>query len=159
MDRDRKSTALKDLQGRIWEEGYSRGELIGEVFADVPDALERWYAQQIPIGIFSSGSVLAQQLLFRYSSAGDLGRFLAWYFDTTSGAKADADSYRRIAGAMATPAESILFVSDITSELDAARSTGMQTRLCIRPGNRPTPDGHDYSIVRSFDGLLQQSPA
>ena len=35
MDRDRKSTPLKTLQGKIWEEGYQRGELVGEVFADV----------------------------------------------------------------------------------------------------------------------------
>ena len=87
MDRDRKSTALKVLQGKIWEEGYARGELVGDVFVDVPGALERWRAQHLQIGIFSSGSVLAQRLLFRHSSAGDLSRFLQWYFDTTIGAK------------------------------------------------------------------------
>ncbi len=84
MDRDRKSTALKDLQGRVWEEGYRLGELQGDVFADVPRALERWRAQGLEIGIFSSGSVLAQQLLFRHSSAGDLTGHLRWHFDTTS---------------------------------------------------------------------------
>ena len=104
MDRDRKSTALKVLQGKIWEEGYARGELVGDVFADVPGALERWRAQHLQIGIFSSGSVLAQQLLFRHSSAGDLTRFLQWYFDTTTGAKTDSESYRRIATAMGLPA-------------------------------------------------------
>jgi enolase-phosphatase E1 len=157
MDRDRKSTPLKDLQGRIWEEGYGRGELVGEVFSDVPRALERWQAQHVPVGIFSSGSVLAQQLLFRHSSAGDLARFLRWYFDTTTGAKADTDSYRRIAAAMATPAGSIVFVSDVLRELDAARGAGMQTRLCIRPGNKPPPDGHGYAVIRSFDGLVDRA--
>ena len=63
MDRDRKSTALKSLQGLIWEDGYRGGDLVGEVFADVPAALARWRAQRIDAGIFSSGSVLAQQLL------------------------------------------------------------------------------------------------
>ena len=145
MDSDSKSTELKTLQGQIWEEGYRRGELVGEVFADVPVAFERWHAQGVPIGIFSSGSVLAQQLLFRHSSAGDLTKFLRWHFDTTTGAKADADSYRRIAAAMAIPPPAILFISDVTRELDAARQAGMQTRLAVRPGNAPPPDSHGFT--------------
>ncbi len=153
MDRDRKSTALKALQGRIWEEGYGRGELVGEVFADVPGALERWRTQGLQIGIFSSGSVLAQQLLFRHSSAGDLTRFLQWYFDTTTGAKTDSNSYRRIAAAMGIPVGAILFVSDVTRELDAARSAGMNTRLSIRPGDKPPRQSHDYTMIRAFDNL------
>ena len=67
------------LQGMLWEEGYQRGELVGEVFAAVPPALARWQAAGVQVGIFSSGSVLAQQLLFRHSSAGDLTPFLRWY--------------------------------------------------------------------------------
>ena len=127
MDQDRKSTPLKALQGKIWEEGYARGELVGEVFADVPAALERWRAQDLQISIFSSGSVLAQQLLFRHSSAGDLSRFIRAYFDTTTGAKGDSESYRRIAAAMALPAPAILFVSDVTerARCRAARGHGV----------------------------------
>ena len=150
MDSDSKSTPLKTLQGKIWEAGYRRGELVGEVFADVPVAFERWYASGIQIGIFSSGSVLAQQLLFRHSSAGDLTRFLTWYFDTTTGAKTDADSYRRIATAMAIRPEAVMFISDVTRELDAARAAGMQTRLAVRPGNTPPPDGHGFATVRTL---------
>ena len=100
MDRDRKSTGLKELQGKIWEDGYRRGELVGQVFPDVPAALQRWRDQHVQVGIFSSGSVLAQQLLFRHSSAGDLTGLLQWYFDTRVGAKGEADSYRRIAQAV-----------------------------------------------------------
>ena len=44
MDRDRKSTALKSLQGRIWKGGFERDELQGTLFEDVPPALERWSA-------------------------------------------------------------------------------------------------------------------
>ena len=153
MDRDRKSTALKSLQGLIWEEGYRGGDLVGEVFADVPAALERWRAQRIDTGIFSSGSVLAQQLLFRHSSAGDLTSLLRWHFDTTTGSKTDPGSYVRIAAAIAIPPASVLFVSDIAAELDAARTAGMQTRLAIRPGNQPAPPGHGHTEIRSFDEL------
>ena len=41
MDRDRKSPALKKLQGLIWEQGYQAGELRGQVFDEVPAALFR----------------------------------------------------------------------------------------------------------------------
>ena len=153
MDRDRKSTALKDLQGRIWEEGYTRGRLVGEVFDDVPAALARWHARHMPIGIYSSGSVLAQQLLFRHSSAGDLSRFLRFYFDTAVGAKRARNSYRSIAAKMAIPAPAIRFVSDVTEELDAAREAGMQTTLSIRPGNPARPDADVHAAIRSFDEL------
>ena len=156
MDRDRKSTPLKILQGQLWEEGYLRGELVGEVFADVPPALGRWRAEGVPVGIFSSGSVLAQQLLFRHSSAGDLTPFLRWYFDTTTGKKADRDSYQRIAAAMNTRPESIVFLSDTVAELDAARAAGLSTRLSIRPGNAPPSGPHDHPTIRTFDEITSR---
>ena len=87
MDRDRKSTGLKSLQGKIWEEGYRAGDLKGEVYPDVPPALERWRGQGIDIAIFSSGSVQAQRSLFSNTAAGDLTRFIRAYFDTTTGPK------------------------------------------------------------------------
>jgi enolase-phosphatase E1 len=154
MDRDRKSPGLKALQGKIWAEGYRSGELVGEVFPDVPPALARWRSERLQIGIFSSGSVLAQQLLFRHSSFGDLTGFLQWYFDTTTGTKTDRDSYRRVAAEMEIPAEAILFVSDMTRELDAAEKAGLQCRLSIRPGNHPPPQAHGYAVVHTFDTLV-----
>jgi enolase-phosphatase E1 len=157
MDRDRKSTALKELQGKIWEEGYERGELVGEVFRDVPRALQSWHEQHLRVGIFSSGSVLAQQLLFRHSSHGDLTGFLTWYFDTRIGPKAESDSYRRIAQAVGLPAEAVLFLSDVTGELDAAYEAGMQVRLSIRPGNPSTPAGRRYEEIRSFDEVVERA--
>jgi len=152
MDRDRKSPALKELQGRIWQDGYVSGELIGEVFPDVPVALERWNRAGIAAGIFSSGSVLAQQLLFRHSSAGDLSRFLRWHFDTGVGAKGEPQSYARIASAVGAAPAQMLFVSDIVRELDAARAAGMQTMLSERPGNAVAAK-HDHPVVRTFDEI------
>ena len=152
MDRDSKSTALKALQGRIWEDGYKSGELTGTVFDDVPRAFARWQAAGTPIAIFSSGSVLAQQWLFRRSSAGDLTPFIARYFDTDVGLKRDPASYARIAAAVSLPPSSVTFVSDIVAELDAARAAGMQTIMSLRPGNHPQPP-HDHRVVRSFDEI------
>jgi enolase-phosphatase E1 len=152
MDRDRKSTALKALQGRIWEEGYQAGHLRGQVYPDVPRAFARWRAQGRDLAIFSSGSVLAQKLLFSRSEAGDLTPFLRAYFDTTTGAKVEAESYRKIARALGQAPEAVLFLSDVTAELDAARCAGMATALCVRAGN--PPPSPDHSAVRSFDEVL-----
>jgi enolase-phosphatase E1 len=152
MDRDRKSPALKELQGRIWEEGYRSGELVGQVFPDVPTALERWNRAGIAAGIFSSGSVLAQQLLFRHSSAGDLTAFLKWHFDTAVGAKGEPQSYTRIASAVGAAPAQMLFVSDIVRELDAADAAGLQTVMTLRPGNIAQPP-HTHRVVRSFEEI------
>jgi enolase-phosphatase E1 len=152
MDQDRKSTALKRIQGEIWLEGYRSGTLCGVVFDDVPPALARWRARGRGIRIFSSGSVLAQKLLFSTTSAGDLTKFFSGYFDTTTGSKNDPCSYRAIAAAFDLDASDILFISDVTRELDAARSAGMQTLLCVRPGNPPQP-AHTHAVITSFEGV------
>jgi enolase-phosphatase E1 len=152
MDQDRKSGPLKTLQGRIWEEGYARGELKGEVYPDVPTALERWTGARIDVGIFSSGSVLAQRLLFAHSNAGDLTRFLRWHFDTAIGAKIDEASYQRIVKTLAVPPSQVLFISDVVRELDAARAAGLETRLCVRlPADAPPASTHP--IVRTLDEI------
>ena len=158
MDHDRKSPALKELQGRIWEEGYRTGALAGEVFDDVAPALRRWRDRGIETAIFSSGSVLAQQLLFGYSSAGDLGPLLRFHFDTAVGPKTEAASYRRIASAIGTPPQEVVFVSDVVRELDAARAAGMQTVLCMRPGHSAPAAEHGHRIVRTFDELTFGDP-
>jgi len=152
MDQDRKSSALKNIQGRIWLQGYQSGELQGEVFQDVPPALERWHRESIDVRIFSSGSILAQRLLFSSSSAGDLTRFLKGYFDTTTGPKDEAQSYAQIARSFDVPISDILFISDVTRELDAARSAGMQTLLCVRPGNHPQPQ-HGHPTIADFETI------
>jgi enolase-phosphatase E1 len=151
MDQDRKSTALKNLQGKIWQDGYQTGELHGEVFADVPDALERWYRAGCDVRIYSSGSILAQQLLFSTTRYGDLTRFLRGFFDTTTGPKKEPSSYELIAGAFSIPASEITFISDVTGELDAAVTAGMQARLSRRPGNHPQPQ-NSYQSISSLLG-------
>ena len=62
MDRDRKSPGLKRLQGLVWQRGYRSGELKGDVFDDVPPALEGWRNAGVRVAIYSSGSILAQRL-------------------------------------------------------------------------------------------------
>lgn len=146
MDQDRKSTALKSLQGRVWQVGYRRGDLQGEVFPDVPVALEHWHRTGVDVRIYSSGSTLAQQLLFSTTRYGDLTRFLRGYFDTTTGPKTEPSSYTTIAEAYRLPASEILFISDVTRELDAAAAAGLHVLLSFRPGNPPQPANAYRSI-------------
>jgi len=153
IDLDRKSTGLKSLQGKIWREGYSDGSLQAQVFADVAPALARWRVAGLTVSIFSSGSVLAQQLLFAHTDAGDLTPFISHYFDTGVGKKGEAESYRRIANAIGFPPGELLFVSDVVSELAAAREAGMNTALSIRPGNQPQASTDQYPIIHSFDEI------
>jgi enolase-phosphatase E1 len=156
MDRDRKSTGLKALQGRIWEAGYRAGELQGkgEVYPDVRPALARWRDAGKTIAIFSSGSVQAQRNLFANTTDGDLSPFLSGYFDTTTGPKREPPSYRRIAAELRRAPEEVLFVSDVAAELDAARAAGMRTALCVRGSEAPPvgPAG-DHPRIRSFAEL------
>ena len=150
---DRKSTGLKSLQGKIWRQGYLDGSLKSQVFADVAPAFERWRSRGLSISIFSSGSVLAQQLLFAHTEVGDLTPFIDSYFDTKIGKKGEAESYRKIAEAMGFDPEQILFVSDVVGELDAASETGMKVVLSIRPGNEPLRDAEGYHSITTFDSI------
>jgi enolase-phosphatase E1 len=154
MDRDRKSPGLKSLQGQIWETGYRTGRLRGEVFDDVPAAFARWTRGGIRLAIYSSGSVLAQRLLFESTNAGDLTPFVSAFFDTAVGAKASADSYRRISKEIQDAPERILFLSDVARELEAARAAACRVALCVRPGNRAEQISADIPVVRSFDEVL-----
>ena len=151
--RDRKSTGLKSLQGKIWRQGYLDGSLKSQVFTDVAPAFERWHARGLSIFIFSSGSVLAQKLLFAHTDAGDLTRFIDDYFDTNVGKKGEAESYRRIAETMKLPAEQILFISDVIDELNAAHEAGMKVLLSIREGNAPQDNVKRCPEILSFDQI------
>lgn len=150
MDGDRKATRLKSLQGRIWQEGYASGALRGQVYPDVPPALERWSRQGRAIALFSSGSVLAQKLLFATTPAGDLTRHIRAHFDTTTGSKRDATTYARIARELDVAPSRILFLSDTPAELEAALGAGLGVAQCVRDGAAPASP---YPAIRTFDAV------
>ena len=148
MDRDRKSPGLKRIQGHIWERGFKSGELRAELFPDVAPAFSRWKGAGIDIGIYSSGSVLAQKLIFS-----ELLSHISGFFDTSVGAKRSVDSYRRIAGEFRRQPQQILFVSDVPEELNAARDAGFQVLLAVRPGNRAIEGPVSIDAITSFDAI------
>jgi enolase-phosphatase E1 len=148
---DRKEAPLKSIQGKIWKEGFESGKIRGHVYKDVPSNFRKWEDSGIRVCIFSSGSIEAQKLLFRYSEAGDLSKLISAYFDTTIGPKKESASYIKIAAELLLPPENILFLSDVQAELDAARAAEMQTMQLLREGVTPNSSGH--STVSTFDEI------
>ncbi|KAK9688892.1 hypothetical protein RND81_09G019200 [Saponaria officinalis] len=148
---DRKITALKQLQGHIWRTGFQNNEIEGVVFDDVPEALERWHASGIKVYIYSSGSRLAQRLIFGNTKFGDLRKYLSGFFDTYVGNKRETRSYVEISQSLGVDNPSqILFVTDVYQEATAAKAAGLEVIISVRPGNGPLPDNHGFKIVNSF---------
>ena len=153
MDDDVKATGLKQLQGLIWDKGFTSGEMLAHVYEDVPGAILNWNTNGLDVRIYSSGSIAAQKLFFGHTEFGDLLPQFRGHYDTTTGSKKEQASYTAIAGEFDLPPSEILFLSDVTAELDAARAAGMQTCLCLRPGNKEMPGGHGHPTVSNFTHL------
>ncbi|GAB1595578.1 acireductone synthase [Lysobacter claricitrinus] len=139
IDEDRKHTALKALQGMIWDAGYRSADFTAHLYPDAALALPEWHDAGFPLYVYSSGSVPAQRLFFGHSDAGDLTSLFSGWYDTEVGGKRDADSYRRIAENIGIAPGDIVFLSDVVEELDAARDAGMQTVLIDRRNDYPQP--------------------
>lgn len=134
---DRKEGRLKSIQGKIWKDSFESGEIRGHMYADVVPAFHRWKELGHRICIFSSGSIEAQKLIFRYSEVGDLTPLIHSYFDTAVGPKKEPSAYLAIAGALDQAPAEITFLSDSVPELDAAMEAGMQTIQVVREGTEP----------------------
>lgn len=147
--RDRKVTPLKDLQGKIWAEGYARGELVGPLFEDVPPSLRRWQQEGLILAVYSSGSIAAQQLIYQYSNHGDLRSLFSHWFDTHIGSKHDPSSYIQIAERMGCVPQAILFVSDSDSELLAASQSGLQV-VCSQRETEKLKELKTYQAIDDF---------
>lgn len=148
---DRKITALKQLQGHIWQTGFENNELEGVVFEDVPKALTNWHSLGIKVYIYSSGSRLAQRLIFGKTNYGDLRKYLCGFFDTYVGNKKETRSYIEISESLGVDKPlDVLFLTDVYQEAVAAKDAGLKVLILIRPGNGPLPENHGFKTVSSF---------
>ncbi len=150
IDHDIKFPALKELQGRIWASGYASGDLVAPLFDDVAPTLQRWHRDGYQLAVYSSGSVAAQQLLYRHSQNGNLEELFSHWFDTRIGPKQAADSYSAIAAALQLEPAEILFVSDALAEIEAAHRIGIAVNFSDRegnPGRAPGPFNAIQSLV------------
>ncbi|XP_075785589.1 enolase-phosphatase E1 isoform X1 [Pelodiscus sinensis] len=159
MSHDRKTTALKQLQGHIWRAAYTTGRMKGEVFEDVVPAIKKWKEAGMKVYIYSSGSVEAQKLLFGYSTEGDILELFDGHFDTKIGHKVESESYRRIATSLGYSTNNILFLTDVTREASAAEEADMHVAVVVRPGNAGLTDDEKsyYSLITSFSELFLPS--
>ncbi|KAG8454345.1 hypothetical protein GDO86_000833 [Hymenochirus boettgeri] len=155
MSSDRKTTALKQLQGHMWRSAYATGQIKGEVYKDVVPAVQQWKNLGMKLYIYSSGSVEAQKLLFGYSIEGDLLKLFDGHFDTTVGHKVESESYKNIADRVGCPSENILFLTDVVREAHAAKKAGLHVALVVRPGNEALTDEDksNFHLVTSFDQI------
>ncbi|MGJ4747765.1 acireductone synthase [Leptospira sp. SA-E8] len=153
VSKDRKLGILKEIQGRIWKKGYESGELKSTIFSDVPPFLERIKKSGKRAAVYSSGSVEAQVLIYKYCEAGDLTVYFESYFDTAVGGKKESASYTKIAEKLSLSPSSIVFFTDIKEEADAACEAGVRPILVSRPGNHPQAE-HKYQVIENFNKIL-----
>ncbi len=147
---DVKHPVLKELQGMIWRQGYEGGVFKAPLYEDVLPAWQAWSDAGLRLGIYSSGSVVAQKLFYKYTEQGDVLGFLEAHFDLTVGGKNHALSYRAIADQLHLPAHEILFLSDRPEELVAAGEAGLLVAHIVRPGTAQVPD---FKAFASFNDL------
>lgn len=157
IDQDRKHTALKALQGMIWQDGYLSADFTAPVYPDAAKMLKQWHGEGHTLAVFSSGSVPAQKLLFGHTDAGDLLPLFSAFFDTEVGHKRDAASYRTIAERLGRAPGEIVFLSDVVEELNAAREAGLRTVLVDRREDYPQPRtgeaANGHLRVEDFSGI------
>jgi len=111
MSWDRKGGALKTLQGEMWKVGYEAGEIKGFIYPDVPGLFKQLQGN-VPIYIYSSGSILGQKLIFKHSNHGDLLPYIKGHYDTGIGSKLEKESYEKIREDIGDVGGKLLFVSD-----------------------------------------------
>lgn len=139
MKNDVKATGLKELQGKIWKDGYIKSQqLKGHVYQDFKPFLQWCHSNSIQVNIYSSGSVDAQKLLFGHTIYGNLLNYINKHYDTCVGGKKESSSYINIANDLKVSPEDIVFISDSENELTAARRAGIGfSIMSVRPGNTP----------------------
>lgn len=148
---DRKHGSLKEIQGLIWDVGYSRNDFKGHVYPDVKPFFMGILEHNAKVGIYSSGSIHAQKLIFGYSSDGDLTPMISYYFDTKIGGKREKTSYSNIANSTHLKPFEIHFFSDIPEELMAAKEAGLEVTQVVRPGTKPA----NFRTIPDFTQELQ----
>lgn len=152
MSEDRKETRLKAIQGKIWQKAFEQKEIMAHLYPDVMPFLQSCQKADLPVAIFSSGSVTAQKLYFRYNEKGDLSSYLSAYFDTQSGSKKESQTYIKIARDLRVPPASVIFFSDNWQELEAAALADTQA-VCVQrenENNRQESQDPSFTTISSF---------
>ncbi|KAG8233041.1 hypothetical protein J437_LFUL004262 [Ladona fulva] len=149
--------SFRQLQARIWSEGYSSGELKGHLFPDVVPAFKRWSQDGKRIFLYSSGLELSQKLLFTNSIAGNVLEIISGCFDTTVGSKYEPNSYDMILKKLECQPGEVIFFSDSIKEVKAASKAGVIAVIMDREGNLPLDQSAKdmFPVVSSFEAMIE----
>ena len=153
IDEDKKITPLKEIQGYIWEEGFSSGKIRAPLYEDAYRKMLQWREKDIPMYIYSSGSVKAQKLFFSHTEKGNILDFFKGHFDTKIGNKKEPESYKKIAKEIGLKPEEILFLSDNPDEIKAAAEAGMKAVRVVREGDAQFIENFPYPQISTFDQI------
>lgn len=159
MSIDRKTMALKQLQGHILKDGYQNGILKGHLYEDVLPVLNKLSSMGKKICTYSSGSIDAQKYLFQYSMYGDVSGVFKKYFDTKMGPKGAHTSYMNIANELNVNCNDILFLTDVLVEAEAAVQAGCNSVILIRPGNAQLDPviSSKFKTMKTLNELIENS--
>ncbi|OWF38384.1 Enolase-phosphatase E1 [Mizuhopecten yessoensis] len=157
MCQDRKSTALKQLQGHMWREGYKTGKIKASIYDDVEPVITQLIDEGVSVYVYSSGSIEAQKQLFSHVEEGDISDLFTDFFDTTIGSKTDDSSYTAISEKIHVDPSQILYLTDNPKEGAAAMQAGFKIALVNREKKNPliTKQDHcDFLVISSFGELF-----
>jgi enolase-phosphatase E1 len=165
---DIKDSTLKQLQGFIWENGYTTGSIMAPLYKDAIESIKLWSALCDGVYIYSSGSVKAQKLLLgnvkienenKSIECADMTGLIDDYFDTVNiGKKTETSSYTKILAKIGIAendkeaAKECLFLSDNPLEVEAALASGMSSYIVVKPGNYPLSE-REKSTYEQIDDL------
>lgn len=161
IDDDVTAAPLDELRLMIWRRGYESGAFRGHVYADAVRNLRDWFEARYELYVYSSVPLEAQELFLAHSRYGDLRPLFKRRFDTATGEKTDAASYRQIASSAGHAPGQMLYVSDAEAELDAAAEAGWHTRRLARRGDGPAdaaPVRSAHPLATGFDDIDPAAP-
>uniref|UniRef100_A0A8D1S7F6 Enolase-phosphatase 1 n=2 Tax=Sus scrofa TaxID=9823 RepID=A0A8D1S7F6_PIG len=147
MSLDRKTTALKQLQGHMWRAAFKAGLMKAEYVA--------------PPGTPTLPQPPEQILRFLHHFPFFCVQLFDGHFDTKIGHKVESESYRKIASSIGCSTSNILFLTDVTVEASAAEAADVHVAVVVRPGNAGLTDDEKtyYRLITSFGELcLPASP-
>jgi enolase-phosphatase E1 len=149
------SAAVLELLELSWRDGYRESQLLTHMYPGVHTALDSWAKANREIRTFSSISVAGQCALLAKTEQGNLLGYFRDHHDASNpGPKRAPGSFCTIADeARMTPSD-LLYLSDDTAELDAARIAGFKTGFVIRLGNPPPPPNSRHPIVQDLRAVL-----
>lgn len=158
IETGRKHPALSKLQDYLWQRAYYEGKFKGHMYEDVPLILEKWHNEGKKLVLFSSVPVNEQKLIFGFSDFGDLTRYFDYFFDLAIGGKREAKTYKKILQQIGAEPKETLYISAIEEELDAAKTTGLQTLQMLRGSEKLSqkhPKANDFpeadEKMKNFD--------